>query len=91
MIFDEIHLAKSMGLLQTACHQLAKHVDFKIGQSATPLINSPLDLCFVANALNLPQGDGVANVDIPTTAPEDAEPEPRTIPNFFKQARLHLG
>jgi hypothetical protein len=86
MIFDEIHLAKSMGLLQTVCHQLARHVDFKIGQSATPLINSPLDLCFVTNASNFPQGNGDANVDIPTTAPEE-----RTIPNFFKEARLHLG
>jgi hypothetical protein len=78
-----------MGQSQNACHQLAKRVAFKIGQSATPLINSPLDLCFVANASNLPQGSDVPNVDIPAAAPEDAEP--RTIPNFFKQARLHLG
>jgi hypothetical protein len=62
MIFDEIHLAESMGQLQNACHQSAKHADFKIGQSATPLINSPLDLCFVANASNLPQGS-----DVPTS------------------------
>jgi hypothetical protein len=89
MIFDEIHLAKSMGLLQTACHQLAKRVAFKIGRSATPLINSPLDLCFVTNASNFPRGIDVGNVDIPTTSPEDAEP--RTIPNLFKEARMHPG
>ena len=89
MIIDEVHLVKGRGILQTASHHLAKRAAFTIGQSATPLVNSPLDLCFVANALDFPQAMNVANPEyFDPGASLTAAP---TIPHFFKEARLHLG
>ena len=89
MIFDEVHLAKGKGLLHTASHHLAKQSAFTIGQSATPLVNSPLDLCFVANALDFPQAMNIGNTEYfpPDSSPSDLP----TIPEFFREARYQLG
>jgi hypothetical protein len=89
MIFDEVHLAKSRGLLQSASHHLAKRAAFTIGQSATPLVNTPLDLCYVGNALDFPQATNIANPEFfePTSSPSDPPP----IPVYFKEVRRQLG
>lgn len=79
LIFDECHLVKSRNKLQTATNRLSKRCMFTIGQTATPIINSPLDLCFIANALGFPQAEHVANGD-----------EER-MPRFFKRMRLTQG
>jgi hypothetical protein len=88
MIIDEVHMAKAKNQLQTACHNLAKKCSLRIGQSATPLVNSPLDVCIIANALNLPQAADVANRK--PFIPSSPSQKP-TIPNFFQKARYSLA
>lgn len=89
MIVDEVHLAKSKGSFQSACHALSKKAAFRIGQSATPVVNSPLDMCLIANALGFPQANDVANPE--TRMDIEETDELPTIPKFYQEARYRLG
>lgn len=75
MFVDEAHCATSKDKVQTALHFAAKQCSFTIAPTATPVQNSLFDLCYLANAFDLPEANNVANDDM------YAEPY------FFVQAR----
>jgi hypothetical protein len=79
MIFDDVHLVNSKNKLHLATRRLSQLCDYAIGQSATPLVNSPVDLCYIANALSFPQAEHVAHGD------RDRQP------GFFQLARRSGG
>ena len=78
-IFDEVHLVKGRGKLHEATHALGRRCLFFVGQTATPMMNTPLDLCFIASALNLPHARNIAYGD------------PKEEPGYFQQLRRAVG
>lgn len=61
MVLDEAHFVKSRGKVQTAVHYAATRCAFTIAQTATPVQNSAQDMCFIGNAIDLPEARHVAN------------------------------
>ncbi|WWC59649.1 uncharacterized protein I303_102208 [Kwoniella dejecticola CBS 10117] len=78
LVFDEAHKAKSPTSTQTAVWKLATRSSFRIGQTATPLVNGADDVCYISNALNFTQAAGITNV------PKDQ------IPQWFERLKMEM-
>ncbi|OCF58619.1 hypothetical protein L486_03108 [Kwoniella mangroviensis CBS 10435] len=67
LIVDEAHKAKSATFTQSAIWQLSEKAAFRVGMTATPLVNSVEDILYISNALRFPEAEGIAN------APKDQQ------------------